>query len=466
MTLPLSESQTRSNSWQLHVRETMTLGLPMIGAQLAQMLINTTDIIMLGWLGTVELAAGVLATQAFFIVFIFGTGLALAAMPLAAQAAGKGDHAGVRRATRMGCWVSILYGGVVMLPLWYLEPALLWLGQDEEVAAFAGDYIVVALFAMIPALLGAALRSFYSAVQRAQLLLVATIAGTLINVVLNYAFIFGNLGAPALGIAGAAVASLGTSCLIFLILFCFPMVASGFEKYELYVRIWRPDWPVFFDILRLGWPIGVAIVAEVGLFIAASVFMGWIGTVQLAAHGIALQLASLTFMVPLGLSNVATVRVGHAFGKVNLDQARRASTVVFLLSALFGLAAAFVFWAFPEPLINLFLDQSNADADAVALYGVSLLLIAAAFQLFDGLQAIATGVLRGLSDTKIPMILAVASYWGMGLSTAYILGFVLDFGGLGIWVGLAVGLAAATLLLGLRYLLIVERVFAIQAENR
>lgn len=438
----------------------------MIGAQLAQMLIHTTDIVMLGWLGTVELAAGVLATQAFFIVFIFGTGLALASMPLASQAAGKRDHAGVRRATRMGCWVSILYGGLVMLPLWYLEPVLLWLGQEKAVAAFAGDYIVVALFAMIPALLASALRSFYSAVQRAQMLLVATIIGTLINVVLNYAFIFGNFGAPALGIAGAAVASFGTSCLIFFILFFFPMLASGFEKYELYVRIWRPDWPVFFDILRLGWPIGVGIVAEVGLFITASVFMGWIGTVQLAAHGIALQLASLTFMVPLGLSNVATVRVGHAFGKSKLEEAQRATEVVFYLTVIFGLGAAVVFWAFPGPLIDLFLDHSNADARAVVLYGTSLLLIAAAFQLFDGLQAIASGVLRGLSDTKVPMVLAVASYWGCGLLTAYLLGFVLDYGGVGIWIGLAVGLAAATVLLGLRYFLIVEKIFAKTRESQ
>lgn len=438
-------------SWRGHVLATIALGVPLVGAQLAQMAINTTDIVMLGRLGAVELAAGVLATQVFFFCYIFGVGFSNAVMPLAANAHGRDDETGVRRSVRMGLWVATVYGAIIMVPLWYTEAILIALGQDAELSRLSGDYMRVAQWGMFPALYAMGLRSFFSAIGRAQTILWAMVAGTLLNGVLDYMLIFGALGAPRLGLVGAAAASLGSNLLIFAILTWVATVGVRFRPYMLFVRLWRADWPVFWRVVRLGLPISVTIIAEVGLFIMSSLMMGWIGTVALAAHGIAIQLASIVFMIPLGLSQAATVRIGQAQGRGDWDGLDRAAKTALALAGLIGLAAAALFWLVPETLVSLFLDRANPQTDAVVAIAVPLLAMAAAFQVVDGLQAIGAGLLRGLQDTRVPMIMAVVSYWGVGLTTAYGLGFVFGLGAIGIWTGLAVGLASAAVLLNWRF---------------
>jgi len=222
-------------------------------------------------------------------------------------------------------------------------------------------------------------------------------------------------------------------------------------EYRLFQRFWRPEWPAFFEVFRLGLPIGFTILAEVGLFMAASLMMGWLGTVQLAAHGIALQLASISFMVPLGLSHAATVRVGQAYGRNNMAELARAAHTVMGLAVVISFAAASLFWLAPETLIGLFLDEANVDSAELLAVAVPLLLVAAAFQMVDAIQAIGAGLLRGIKDTRIPMFIAVISYWPIGLSAAYGLGFGLGLGGPGIWAGLALGLGVAAVLLNLRF---------------
>lgn len=438
-------------SWQAHFLATAKLGLPLIGAQLAQMAINTTDVIMLGWLGTTELAAGVLATQTFFIFYIFGTGFATAVMPLVAQAEGQDDIKGVRRAVRMGIWIALFYSLISLPPLWYIEDILLFLGQAPDVSLLAKEYMHVAMWAMAPALIAHCMRSFLSAMERAQIVLWAVLIGTVTNAVLNYAFIFGNFGAPALGIIGAAVASLATNILIAVILIAYTVLRKELQKYELYVRIWRPDWEAFGEILRLGWPIGIAIIAEVGMFSIASIFMGWLGTIQLAAHGIVMQLAALAFMIPLGLSNAATVRVGRTLARNEIPDMQRAAITVTVMAVGFAALTALLFLLLPGQLINLFLDYANPQAGSVATYAIPIMFVVAAFQLVDSLQVIAVGLLRGMKDTKIPMIIAVISYWGLGITTAYILGLHTELAGLGVWIGLAVGLAAAAFFMNIRF---------------
>jgi MATE family multidrug resistance protein len=438
-------------SWTGHIRATFVLGIPLIGAQLAQMAIHVTDTVMVGWLGAPELAATVLATQAFFLFYIFGSGFALAVMPVAAQAHGRGDERGVRRAVRMGMWVIIVYSAVIMIPLWLTETILLAFGQVEDTAALAGDYMRVAQWAMLPSLLIMALRSYLSALERAQIVLWATVAGTLLNAVLNYAFIFGNFGAPRMGVVGAAVASLGTNLLSCLLLLLYCMLKQELRRYELMVRFWKPDWQAFFEVLKLGWPIGAMILAEAGLFAAASVMIGWIGTIELAAHGIALQLAGIAFMFPLGLSSAATVRVGNACGRGDMIGLSRAGTVATGASVAISLVFASLFWTMPHILIGWFLDENNPDAGEVVRHAVPLLAVAAAFQLFDGLQAIGGGLLRGLKDTRMPMLFALISYWAIGMSAAYVFAFPAGMGAVGIWWGLALGLLVAATLLNLRY---------------
>lgn len=438
-------------SWGAHARATLALGLPLVGTQIAQIAITTTDVVMLGWYGTEELAATVLASQAFFVVFIFGIGFSSAVLPLAAQAEGRNDPTHVRRSVRMGMWILLLFSALVMPLLWYLEPVLVALGQKPEIAALAGDYIRIAQWGMFPALMMMALRSFFAARSRAGIVLWSALIGTLVNGVLNYALIFGHFGAPEMGVRGAAVASVISSTVIFLIMAGWAVLHPRHLEYRLFQRFWRPEWPAFFEVFRLGLPIGFTILAEAGLFMAASLMMGWLGTVQLAAHGIAIQLASISFMIPLGLSHAATVRVGQAYGRGDRVSLARAAHTVMGLAVVISFAAGLLFWLVPEALIGLFIDETNVDAADLLAAAVPLLLVAGAFQMVDAIQVIGAGLLRGLKDTRIPMYVAMISYWPIGLSTAYGLGFGLDLGGPGIWAGLAIGLGAAAVLLNLRF---------------
>lgn len=438
-------------SWGAHLVATITLGLPLVGAQLAQMAINTTDIVFLGRLGAVDLAAGVLGTQTLFFFYIFGSGFTNAVMPMAAHAHGRGDATAVRRAVRMGMWVVVLYGALTLIPMHFTEAILVAFGQKPEVAERAGDYMKVAEWAIFPSLMIMALRAFFTAIGRAQIILWATLAGTLLNVVLGYAFIFGHFGAPALGIRGAAVGALGTNTLTFAVLAGMAAKAAAYRRYDLFVRLWRPDWSAFRDVVRLGFPVAMTIIAEVGLFMMSSLMMGWLGTVALAAHGIALQLASIAFMIPLGLSQVGTVRVGQAHGRGDLDGLDRAAKAVMIVGLAVSLTGAMLFWLIPERLIDFFLDTSNPLSEDVVRFAVPLLAVAAAFQLADCLQVLGSGLLRGLRDTRVPMLLAVFSYWIVGLPAGYLLGFVAGFGGVGVWSGLACGLVSAAVLANWRF---------------
>jgi putative efflux protein, MATE family len=442
---------TDNQSWSEHFRATLALGLPLIGAQIAQIAINTTDVVMLGWYGTQELAASVLATSSFFFVYIFGAGFTHAIVPIASQAEGRGDRQQVRRSVRMGLWAALIYAALMLPVLWFLEPILILLGQAPALAELAGQYMRIAMWGLVPGLATLALRAFFSALSQAQAVLWSALAGTFSNGVLNYMLIFGNWGAPEMGVRGAALASVFSGILIFVILVAWIRLNRMFAAYELFVRFWRADWHAFREIVRLGVPIGLTVIAEVGLFFASSVMMGWLGAAALAAHGIALQLAAIAFMVPMGLSNAATVRVGQAFGRGDGQGLRRAALMALYVGGGFALFSALLFFTIPERLIGLFLDDTKSDAALVLATAVPLMMIAAWFQLADSVQAIGSGLLRGLKDTRVPMVLAVISYWGLGLPAALILGFWADLGGKGIWWGLAIGLAVAAVLLNVRF---------------
>jgi MATE family multidrug resistance protein len=320
--------------WGGHVRATLALGIPLVGSQLGLILMGTTDTIMLGWYGVEELAASVLASQFYFVVMMFGAGFSQAVMPMAAQAEGSGDARGVRRSVRMGLWVSILYSLLAIPVFKNTEPILLALGQDARVSALAADYVDFAMWALFPTLLAFTLRAFFSAIERARIIFFSTLAAVFANIAINWVLIFGNLGAPEMGIRGAAIATLLVNVLMFGAMAIHAVRQADAARFELFARFWRPDWQALGDVLRLGLPISVTILAEVGLFIASSL-MGWLGVVPLAAHGIAMQLASIAFMVPLGMSQAATVRVGRAFGRgdvLGLNRAAGAAMAICLVS--------------------------------------------------------------------------------------------------------------------------------------
>ena len=434
-----------------HARALLVLGLPLIGSHLAQMLLHVTDTVMMGWYGVTELAAVVIASSSFFVVFILGSGFAQAVMPMVASAIGRGDEVQVRRDTRMGLWLSIAFGVLTYPLFWWSGPVLLALGQKPDVAAFGQDFLRIAGLGMIPSLLVMVLKSYLAALERTQVVLWVTLAGVGVNIAFGWALIFGNWGAPELGVRGAAIASVAVQAMTAGALAVYAGWLPELRHFRLFQRFWRPDWQALGLVFRLGAPIGLTSLAEGGMFQASALMMGWIGTVELASHGIALQAAALTFMVHLGLANATTVRTAHAAGAGDRAGLRLGGKVAIALSMVFAMVTVTAFLTLPVPIISLFLDANNPESAQIVAYGTALLAVAALFQVVDALQVMALGLLRGVKDTRAPMWIAVISYWVVGIPTSYLLAFKAGYGGVGLWLGLVVGLSVAAVLLMARF---------------
>lgn len=445
------DSNENQSLWQSDILPTLSLGLPLAGAQLAQMAINTTDVLMIGRLGAEELAASVLAFNFYMLLWFFGMGLLQAVIPLAARARGQRKPRDLRRAVRMGFWVSVLYCLPVWVVLFFTEELLLLFGQEPELAQIAGLYMSILQWTMLPALLIMAVRGFLTVMERTQVVLWATIAGAVVNAALDYVLIFGEFGFPRLELVGAGIASVFSASTTFLFLLLYALFHPKLRRYNILGRIWRSDWPVFFQIMRMGTPIAITIVAEGSLFAASAIMIGWLGTIPLAGHGIALQIASLTFMVPVGLSVAAMTRVSLADGRSDKAGVGRAGWTALGVTVAFMGAFAVLFWTIPETLVGLYLDLNDPQSQEVLVYGVSFLLVAALFQLADGGQIIGVNNLRGLGDTTIPLFYALFGYWIVGISLSLGLGFLAGWGGVGVWCGLAGGLASVALLSNVRF---------------
>ncbi|TYC60535.1 MATE family efflux transporter [Rhodobacterales bacterium] len=446
-----ADSQTRPSLWRSDVLPTLALGLPLAGAQIAQMAINTTDVLMIGRLGAPELAASVLAFNFYMLLWFFGMGVLQAVIPLAARALGQRKPRDLRRAVRMGFWVAVIFSIPVWVLLFFTETILLLLGQEPEIAALAGHYMRFLQWTMLPALLIMAVRGFLTVMEMTQVVLWATIAGAIANAILDYLLIFGNFGFPRLELTGAGIASVLSSTTTFLFLLVFAIRHPRLRRYHILGRIWRSDWPVFFQIVRLGLPIGFTIIAEGALFAASSIMVGWLGTLPLAGHGIALQISSITFMVPVGLSVAAMTRVSLAAGKGDREGVGRAGWTALVVTMICMGSFAIIFWIAPEMLVGFYLDLDDPQAAQVLAFGSSYLLVAALFQLADGAQIIGVNNLRGLGDTKIPLFYALFGYWVVGISLSLGLGFAAGWGGVGIWCGLAGGLASVAVLANRRF---------------
>ncbi len=447
----MADMESRAGPWGGHFRATLALGLPLIGSNIAQMLTHTTDIVMLGWYGVEELAATVLAVELYFVAFIVGSGFANAVMPMVAGALGAANRRDIRRSVRMGAWITVIYCVALFPVLWFSKPIFLALGQEEHLCAMAQDYLRIAGWGLMPTLLVMVMRALFAAHQLAGIVLRATLIGAVANAISNYVFIFGNFGAPELGIQGAALSSVMTAGLSLLYLAHRAFRMFNTDEYRLFSGFWKPDWPAFRDVFRIGWPISLTLLSEVGLFSMTKVMVGWLGTLPLAAHGIVMQVTAISFMIPLGLSNVATIRASYASGSGNHGELRRGSVVVIVIALIVSLVTMSMFLAFPETLVSLFLDGSLPEAPRIVEIGVALIALAAAFQVVDAMQVVFLGLLRGLKDTAVPMLLAVISYWLIGIPAGYLIGFRFGFGAPGIWSGLVVGLAFAAVALALRF---------------
>jgi MATE family multidrug resistance protein len=436
-------------SYGAHARGLFRLGVPLIGSFVAGFAIHMTDTIMLGWYSVTSLAASTIAGSLWFILFILGAGFGQVVMPLVAEAGASGDDVRVRRVTRMAMWLSLIYFAIVIPVFFWSETVLLAVGQTAEVAALGQQYLRIAGFGMAPGLLIVVFRSYLSGQHLTAVQLWVTLLGVVLNAFINYALIFGNWGAPELGIQGAAIASVSVQ--MFTMLFLAGYAQIKLPHFHLFQRIWKSDWPIFWHVFRLGVPIGVTSLAESGLFVASSAMMGWIGEIELAAHGIALQLVSLMFMFHIGMSQAATIRAGAAFGKRNINDLRRGARMAYVISASFGLLCVVLFLAFPSPLISLFIDPTEPARDELITIGTSLLIVAALFQMADLTQIVSLSLLRGIQDMTVPMWIAAFSYWVLAIPFSYVMAFTFGFGPEGLWLGLTLGLAVAGLLLTWRF---------------
>lgn len=432
-----------------HAKALLVLGMPLIGSNLAQVGIGMTDTLMLGWYSVEALAAVTLAGSMYFTLYLVGSGFAWAVMPIVAKAAEEGDEVQVRRATRMGLWLSMIYAALILPPLLFFEPIMVAAGQEPEIAALGQAYLRIAAWGIIPGLTVMTLRSYLSALEHTQIVLWVTLGTALLNAVLNYLFIFGNFGMPELGIRGAALASFAVMLTSMVALIIYAM--RVFPDHRVFQRLWRSDWPGFAQVFKLGWPIMLTTLAETGLFAASAFMMGWLGKAEVAAHGIALQLASATFVVHLGLSQAATVRVGRALGRADQEGLKKGAIVALVMSVLFAAVTIAVFVATPEVLVSLFLGSDVNDRALILSIGASLVILAAIFQLADGAQVMGLGLLRGMQDTQMPMVFAAISYWLIGIPLCYVLGFSYGIGAEGIWLGLVIGLTIAAILLVARF---------------
>ncbi len=436
--------------WRTELGATLRLAGPLAVANLLQALVYAIDVVFVARLGAEALAAASLSVSLFGLMAWSSSAMVSVVSALIAAEQGRGRHAlrEVRRSVRMALWLAVALALAGMLVCGHGEAILLAAGEPSRIAVRAGGFLLVLRWAMIPMVAASVLRSFVAALGRPVFATAITALSIIVNGLGNYAFVFGHWGMPALGLTGSALSS---NCTALATLIAYALAIScdrRLHRYRLLGHWWRAEWARLGALIRLGAPIGFTVVAEAGLFGSAAFLMGLLSEAQLAAHTVALQIAAFTFQLPMGIGQAATIRVGHCYGAGDRAGITRAGWTALAVGVGFSLASAALMLGAPRLIVSAYVDITAPANAAMVSFAVRFLAVAAAFQLVDGAQAIAAGALRGLQDTRVPMAIALLGYWVPGFGTAVLLGFATRLQGLGVWIGLAVGLAVvATLLL-------------------
>ena len=454
MTDALTTRPAHRGAWSAELRAMLSLAWPLILTNLSQIALATTDVIMMGWLGPRALAAGALGVNLNFAFLIFGIGLVTATSPMIAIELGRrrGSVREVRRTVRQGFWAAAAFTVPVWVVLWHAEPILLALRQEPDLAHAAAGYLHTFQWAFLPFLFYIVLRNFVSAQERPMAALWISGSAIAVNAFLVWVLMFGRLGAPALGLPGAGIATTLTNLLMLAGLGTLISSDRRFRRFHIFGRFWSADWQRFREVWRIGLPIAFTLGFEVTVFNAAVFLMGLIGAEALAAHSIAIQIVSVIFMVPLGLGMTATVRVGLALGSGDRAAVARAGWSAFAMAMAYACCTAAILLVFGRTLVGIFLDLDRQENQQVIDLAVSFLTIGGLFQLADSGQAAASGMLRGLGDTRVPMLFAALGYWGIGLPLAALLAFSAGLKGEGVWIGLATGLGVVALSMTARWI--------------
>jgi MATE family multidrug resistance protein len=439
-----------ASTWRGELAATLRLAGPLAAANLLQMLIYAVDGRFVARLGEEALAASSLSIALFALMmwcFSGSTGSMVSA--LIAAELGRRKHAvrEVRRSARMALWLALACGLFGMAVCWFGREIMLLTGQQPRIAAMSGQFLRVIMWGMVPMIFANVLRAVVSALGRPLYATAITALAVGVSVLGNYAFVFGHFGAPAWGLEGSALASALTGVFGLAAYVVAIQADRRLRRYRLFGNWWRAEWQRLRELVRTGLPVAGTIVAEAGLFSGAAFLMGLISATQLAGHTLALQVAALAFQVPFGIGQAATIRVGYHFGARDVAALGRAGWVAIMTGTGFMALTAAVMLFAPVLVLRIYVDTAAPENAALMAFAIQFMIVAAAFQLFDGLQAVGAGALRGLQDTRVPMWFALFGYWIPGGGTAIALGFFTPLEGLGVWIGLAVGLVVVALLM-------------------
>ena len=425
---------------------TLTLAYPVIIGQLGLIMMGVVDSIMVGRLGAVPLAAASLGNSLIFLILIIGIGSSIVISPLVAISVGAKKFSECGVYFRQSLLVNIMLSFVMILIIIIGINFISYLNQPSEVAELAIIYIVIVGFSAIPLMIYQTYKQFIEGLSVMKPAMIITLAANLINAFANWILIFGNLGFPKLGLAGAAWATFLSRGFMAILIMLYVMKNKRFDQYDVTFHFKGINFPVIKKILRLGLPSGFQYFFEVGAFSFAVIMIGWIGADELAAHQIAINLASISFMAILGISQAASIRVGNALGEKDIAKIRKVGFTAITLGAVIQSLSGIIFISF-----NHFLPQLYINDKTVISIASELLIIAALFQISDGTQGVGIGVLRGLTDVKGPTLITFIAYWVISLPVGYLLGFIFNLGVYGVWIGLLIGLTVSAVMLTLRF---------------
>lgn len=422
------------------------LSLPLIIGQVGQMLLGLVDSVMVAKLGVTELAALTLANNLFFVPFIFGIGIMTCVSIRVSTAKGAGNAAEVRSVCRNSTYLALMIGTAFFLLAWVGNGLIEHMKQDPIVASRSRGYFIIICASLIPGLVAISLKNHVDALDRMWTAFTISIAAVILNVFLNWVLIYGNLGAPAMGLEGAGYATLISRIILVLAMLVWFAKDASLAKWTPYRWFIRLDKREIKSLLRLGFPAGLQTLTEVGAFVMSGIILGWISKEALAAQQIALVCAGIAFMIPLGISIALTIRVAEKVGRNQTSNLHATYLSGWSLTLVFSILTGMSFLLFGGQMAQQFID----DAPLVIAYATSFLMVAGVFQIVDGQQVASIGMLRGLHDTTKPAVIGFFSYWIIGIPFGYWLAFHTNVGAVGIWWGLALGLTIASILLGVR----------------
>ncbi len=435
-----------THSYKEHYKRNFFLAYPVMLSQLGQVLVGVADSLMVGQLGAKYLAAASLANVIFYVIMVFGLGVSYAITPLVAAADGQKDQYKITTIFSNGLLINNILGVILALGVVLCTPVLYYINQPAEVVTLAIPYLRIITISLVPYMVFQSFRQFAEGLGHTRQAMYITLSANAVNILLNYLLIYGKWGFPAMGLDGAGWATLISRAIMAAVMGLFIYYAARFKVYRKAFSFYHISKAAIQRILKVGVPAGLQFVFEVSAFGIAAIMMGWLGTQTLAAHQIAINLASISYMMATGIASAATIRVGNQLGRKDMLNLRTVGKTSFVMVIIFMGVAALMFLALRNYFPSLYID----DMEVIEIAG-KLLVVAAFFQISDGVQVVAMGALRGIEDVKLPTVIAVIAYWVIGLPVGYLLGFSYGMGATGIWYGLLIGLSFAAVLLVYRF---------------